>query len=57
MVDPRSVARTNSPTAPVWINFQQQIGGGGTFDEHTIEVIAYNYSGEPIIYDSSRTGY
>ncbi|MHC4445753.1 MAG: FG-GAP-like repeat-containing protein [Planctomycetota bacterium] len=55
--DPGSIARTNSPTEPLWINFHQEIGGSATFDEHTIEVIAYNYTGEPMVYDPSRTGY
>jgi len=59
-VDPNGIARTHSPTGPMRINFQQELadqGGSGTFDEHTIEVIAYNQQGQPLVYDAGRSGY
>jgi len=60
-VDPRgTAARSHSPTGPARINFRQRLassGGTGTFDEHTIEVMAYEPSGQPFIYDAGRTGY
>jgi hypothetical protein len=58
-VDPKGVARSNSP-ASVDIDFVQalaDLGESGTFDEHTIEIIAYNASNEMVIFDTSRTGY
>ncbi|MHC4444800.1 MAG: FG-GAP repeat domain-containing protein [Planctomycetota bacterium] len=58
-VDPRGVVRSNSP-ASVDIDFVQalaDLGGSGTFDEHTVEVVAYNASNEMVIFDTSRTGY
>ena len=42
------------------INFQAKLaslGESGVFDEHTIEVIAYDAAGNPRVYDASRTGY
>ena len=59
-VDPRGVSpRSHSPTAPLRIDFNQLVrqAGPGTFDENTIEVIAYEPSGTPYVYDASRTGY
>jgi hypothetical protein len=60
-VDPRGAApRSHSPTGPARINFHQQLasaGGTGTFDEHTVEVMACEPSGQPFVYDASRTGY
>ncbi|MHC4795253.1 MAG: hypothetical protein ACYTF1_01295, partial [Planctomycetota bacterium] len=55
-VDPKGVARSNSP-ASVDIDFVQalaDLGESGTFDEHTIEIIAYNASNEMVIFDTSR---
>ncbi|MDO8587428.1 MAG: FG-GAP-like repeat-containing protein [Armatimonadota bacterium] len=58
-VNPRISYRRNSP-ASVEIDFPQlldQMGAPGSFDENTIEVTAYNASGQPAVYDGSRTGY
>jgi len=58
-VDARRTRRSNSP-ASVDIDFVKALsdmGISGTFDEHTIEVIAYDSSGSPKIFDSSREGY
>jgi len=59
-VDPRGTAkRSHSPTAPVRINFSSLVTqrGSGRFDEHTIEVMACEASGEPYVYDADRDGY
>jgi len=58
-VNPRGVTRSHSP-ASVNIDFVQTManrGIKGTFDEHSIEVVAYNDSGKMVIYDPSRAGY
>jgi len=58
-VDPRGVARKNSP-ASVEIDLAQalaNLGASGTLDEDTIEVVAYDASGAPRLFDSSRAGY
>ncbi|MDH4241306.1 MAG: VCBS repeat-containing protein, partial [Phycisphaerae bacterium] len=58
-VDTRRIRRSNSP-ASVNIDFVKALsdmGTSGTFDEHTIEVIAYDSSGSPKVFDSSRDGY
>lgn len=58
-VDTQDKSRSNSP-ASVDINFVQALsdkGIWGTFDEHTIEVVAYDSSGLPKVFDSSRYGY
>ena len=60
-VDHRGKTRRNSP-ASVDINFVQYLaskGVAGTFDENTIEVMAYNASGQPILFDNAswRVGY
>ncbi|MHC4460238.1 MAG: FG-GAP-like repeat-containing protein [Planctomycetota bacterium] len=58
-VDPRGVSRSNSP-ASVEIDFVRVLskkGISGIFDEHTIEVIAYDSSGSPKVFDASRDGY
>ncbi|MHC4179392.1 MAG: FG-GAP-like repeat-containing protein, partial [Planctomycetota bacterium] len=58
-VDSRGVSRSNSPAA-VEIDFARALsdqGISGTFDEHTIEVIAYDGSGVPRVFDASRAGY
>jgi len=59
-VEPRGRERSNSPVAPLRINFQKEIkkqGASGSFDEHTIEVIAYDASNKPVVFDASRPGY
>jgi hypothetical protein len=58
-VDSRDVARSNSPAA-VDVDFAGALrdhGISGTFDEHTIEVIAYDSLGVPKVFDLSRNGY
>lgn len=58
-VDCRGVSRSNSPAA-VDVDFAREMsqrGIPGTFDEHTIEVIAYDSSGAPKVFDASRAGY
>ena len=42
------------------LDFQQlldNIGAPGTFDQDTIEVVAYDALGQPVTYDASRSGY
>jgi hypothetical protein len=58
-VDPRGVTRSNSP-ASIDVDLVQALadqGGSGTFDENTVEVVAYDGSGAPRVYDASRVGY
>lgn len=58
-VDPVRSGRSNSP-ASVELNPVQTLvscGIFGTFDESTIEVIAYNSSGQPVVFDPTRQGY
>ncbi|MDO8589295.1 MAG: VCBS repeat-containing protein [Armatimonadota bacterium] len=58
-VDSRGVNRSNSP-ATVNLNFPQALrntGAKGSFDESTVEVVGYDMSGKPRIFDASRKGY
>lgn len=58
-VNPRRVPRTMSP-ATVDIDPQAiiaSLGGKGTFDPDTVEVIAYDSSGKPRVIAPSREGY
>jgi len=58
-VDCRGVSRSNSP-ASVDVDFARILsdnGIRGTFDEHTIEVIAYDGLGAAKAYDVTRAGY
>ena len=58
-MNPRGVTRKNSP-ASVDIDLVQalaSLGASGTFDESTVEVVAYDTSGAPKLFDASRTGY
>ncbi|HUS73218.1 MAG TPA: VCBS repeat-containing protein, partial [Sedimentisphaerales bacterium] len=58
-VAPRRASRSSSPAA-VDIDFVRVLsekGVPGTFDEHTIEVIACDSSGSPKVFDTSRDGY
>ena len=58
-VDSRGVARSNSP-AGVELDFDRALsenGAAGGFDEHTIEVVAYDSSGLPRVFDETRKGY
>jgi hypothetical protein len=58
-VDDRRTHRSNSP-ASVNVDFVKALsdmGISGTFDEHTIEVIVYDSSGSPKVFDSPRDGY
>ena len=57
-VNPRGVTRKNSP-ASVDIDLVQalaSLGAPRAFDESTVEVIAYDTSGAPKLFDASRTG-
>lgn len=57
-VDTRGVPRSHSP-ASVTIDFGAQLraqGGAGRFDENTIEVMALDASGQPRVFDPSRSG-
>lgn len=58
-VENRGVPRSNSP-ASVDLDFARMISDqriSGTWDEHTIELVAYDGSGVPKIFDASRAGY
>ena len=59
-VDHKGKTRRNSP-ASVDINFVQYLANKGVtgFDENTIEVIAYDASGQPVLFDNAswRVGY
>ncbi len=58
-VDPNGVIRSNSP-ASVDLDFTAALLAGGNigaFDEHTVEVIAYDATGNPRIFDATREGY
>ena len=58
-IDPKDIQRSNSP-ASVDIDFAKALydmGISGTFDEHTIEVIGYDNSASPRMFDNSRDGY
>ena len=58
-VEARRSHRSNSP-ASVNIDFVKALSDmviSGTFDEHTIEVIAYDPSGSPKVFDNSRDRY
>lgn len=57
-VDSRGVSRSNSPAA-VDVDFTKALADAeiaGTFDEHTIEVIAHDSSGAARVFDASRVG-
>ena len=58
-VDSRGLARSNSP-AGVEIDFNRALsenGAAGGFDEHTIEIVGYDSSGLPQVFDETRKGY
>ena len=58
-VDSRGIVRTNCP-ASVDIDFAfvfSEDGIAGTFDEHTIELMALDSAGCPKVFDRSRGGY
>jgi len=54
-VDPRGRIRSNSP-ASVEVDFQSLLGSGQTFDEHTVEVVAYDEARRLKVFDRSRPG-
>jgi len=57
-VDPQNQIRSYSP-ASVDIDFTKLLadaGASGTFDEHTIEIVACDKNGNAVVYDSSREG-
>ncbi|MDO8589294.1 MAG: VCBS repeat-containing protein [Armatimonadota bacterium] len=58
-VDCRGMKRTNSP-ASVNLDFRQtltSLKAKGAFDQHTIEVVGYDASGKPVVFDAARAGY
>lgn len=58
-VDSRGLARSNSP-ASVEVDFKRALsekGAVGGFDEHTVEIMAYDSSGLPRTFDETRRGY
>ena len=58
-IDCRGISRSNSPAA-VDLDFVKTLSDQrivGTWDEHTIEVIAYDCFGMPKVFDTSRPGY
>ncbi len=54
-VDPRGRQRSHSP-ASIELDFQSLLGSGPAFDEHTVEVVAYDDLGQPKVFDCSRRG-
>ena len=52
-VDSRGRDRSFSP-ASVEISFQSLLTNGRTFDEHSVEVIAYDEAGQPRVFDNTR---
>src|SRR5688500_10341362 len=56
LVDQKNVRASNTP-AGVEIDFTTLLQAQGKFDKHTVKVIAYNSSGAPVVFDSSRSGY
>jgi len=57
-VDPGAVPRSHAP-ASVDVDFEAELaaaGERGTFDEATVEVIAYGDKGEPRVFDARREG-
>jgi len=57
--DPGELPRSLCPVR-VEIDFPallDQLGGAGTFDEHTIEVVGYDPAGHPRVFDPARSGY
>ena len=58
-VDPRGRSRSGSP-ASVQVDLVKLLSAReipGSFDEHTIEVVAYDSFGTPAVFDASRDGY
>jgi len=58
-IDCQGVSRSNSPAA-VDLDFAQALRDqriAGTWDEHTIELIAYDCTGALEVFDASRVGY
>jgi hypothetical protein len=59
-VDPGGQKRSNSPTAPLRIDFKrelQKLGSKGRFDDQTIEIVTYDRSGKPMVFDKTKKGY
>lgn len=58
-VDQKNVSASSTP-ASLEIDFAKELAKKkvrGTFDKHTVEVVAYTASGIPVVFDSSRPGY
>src|SRR5688500_13053948 len=58
-VEGGAISESNSP-ASLNIDFTEKIlqkNSSGVFDKSTVEVIAYDSTGAPVIFDGSRSGY
>ena len=58
-VDSRGVKRSQSP-ATVELDLARvltQAGGSGAVDDATVEVVAYDAAGQPVVFDATRNGY
>ena len=58
-VDQKGIHASSTPAA-IDINFSEKFGqkkNSGSFDKNTIEVVAYDPSGHPVIFDSLKKGY
>lgn len=55
-VDRKNVHASATPAA-LEIDFSAHLKSHDRFDKHTVEIIAYDASGMPVVYDSSRGGY
>src|SRR5690606_9343341 len=54
-----SIQQSEGPSS-VDIDFSAQlaeVNATGGFDKHTVEVVAYDASGTPVVFDESRDGY
>jgi hypothetical protein len=52
-------AGAGSPAA-IDLNFTERLkeaNNSGKFDKHTVEVVAYDHNGKPVVFDESRSGY
>jgi len=58
-VDPRGAKRSQSPAA-VEVDLAAELaraGGSGSVDDATVEVIAYDDQGQPVVFDTARPGH
>ena len=58
-INPRRAPRSNSPVSADidFVKALSDMGISATFDEHTIEVVAYDSPSSPKVFDTSRDGY